>query len=246
MSDARRTNYGNIHHKLEDIFIIGLCTIICGGEDYADTETCGTEREAFRRKFLELPNGIPDSDTFRRLFETLDPIALSECLVNWLDAELPKRCVIAADRKTIRGSENKKHNAYHIVSAFVAESQITLGEITVDEKSNEIAAVLDLLDLLYIDDAVVITDSMICQKKIVEKIANGGADYYCIALKGIQPTLHRDVEDYFHEYVKETLTYRTAEKDMEGLKCGIIICLVTSAGWKRGASEKGMFCFLFC
>lgn len=89
------------------MIIIGLCTIICGGEDYADMEAFGTEREAFLREFLELPNGIPDSDTFRRLFEALDPVALSECLVNWLDAELPERCVIAVDGKTIRGSENK-------------------------------------------------------------------------------------------------------------------------------------------
>lgn len=211
LPDPRRTSYGNIRHKLEDIIIIGLCTIICGGEDFADMEAFGTEREAFLRKFLELPNGIPDADTFRRLFEALDPSALSECLVNWLDAELPERCVIAVDGKTIRGSENKKHKAYHVVSAFVAENQITLGEITVDEKSNEINAVPDLLDLLYIDGAVVTADSMSCQKKIVEKIIGGGADY-CIALKGNQPTLYRDVEDYFHEYAKETPIYKTVEK----------------------------------
>lgn len=101
------------------------------------------EREAFLCKFLEFPNGIPDSNTFRRLFEALDPVALSECLVNWLDVELPERCVIAVDGKTIRGSENKKHKPYHIVSAFIAESQITLGEITVDEKNHGSFLVLD-------------------------------------------------------------------------------------------------------
>ena len=69
ITDPRRTRYGNIRHKLEDIIVIGLCTIICGGEDYADMEEFGREREVFLRKFLELPNGIPDSDTFRRLFE---------------------------------------------------------------------------------------------------------------------------------------------------------------------------------
>ena len=97
LTDPRRTSYGNIRHKLEDIIIIALCTIICGGEDYADMEAFGKEREKFLRKFLELPNGIPDSDTFRRLFEALDPTALSECLVNWLSVELPERCVIAID-----------------------------------------------------------------------------------------------------------------------------------------------------
>lgn len=107
--------------------------------------------EAFLHKFLKLPNGIPDSDTFRRLFEKLNTIALSECLVKWLTVKLPERCVIAVDDRIIRSSGNKKHKAYHVVSAFVARSQITLGEITVDGKSNEITAVPELLDLLYIN-----------------------------------------------------------------------------------------------
>ena len=86
------------------------------------------------RKFLELPNCIPDSDTFRRLFKKT-PEDLSECLVNWLELELSERCVIAVDGKTIRGSQNKEHKAYHIVSAFVADNRITLGEVMVDESS---------------------------------------------------------------------------------------------------------------
>ena len=129
LTDPRRTSYGNIRHKLGDIIIIALCTIICGGEDYADMEAFGKEREDFLRKFPELSNGIPDSDTFRHLFEALDPVALSECLVNWLSVGLPEWCVIAVDGKTIRGSADKKHKAYHVVSAFVAESQITSGKL---------------------------------------------------------------------------------------------------------------------
>lgn len=211
LTDPRRTSYGNIRHKLEDIIIIGLCTIICGGDDYTDMEAFGIEREEFLRRFLELPNGIPDSDTFRRLFEKLDPEALSECLVNWINVELPDRCVIAVDGKTIRGSENKTHKAYHVVSAFVAESQITLGEITVDEKSNEITAVPELLDLLYIDNTIITADSMSCQKKIVQKIIDAGAEY-CIALKGNQPMLCQDVEDYFCAYAGEASTDKHLEK----------------------------------
>lgn len=123
------------------------------------------ERKNFLRNYLELQNGIPDSDTFRRVFEKIKPEELSECPVNWLDAELPERCVIAMDGKTICGSGNEKHKAYHVVSAFIAQSQITLGEITVEEKSNEITAVPELLDLLYIEDAIITADSMSCQKK---------------------------------------------------------------------------------
>lgn len=211
ITDPRRTRYGNIRHKLEDIIVIGLCTIICGGEDYADMEEFGREREVFLRKFLELPNGIPDSDTFRRLFENIDPEELSECLVNWLEIELPDRCVIAVDGKTICGSGSKDHKAYHVVSAFVAENQITLGEITVDEKTNEITAVPELLDLLYIENAIITADSMSCQKKIVQKISDGNADY-CIALKENQPCLYKDTKDFFAEFSKNSEKTSTSEK----------------------------------
>lgn len=104
-------------------------------EDFVDMEDFGKEREEFLRNFLELPNDIPDSDTFRRVFENLNPEELSECLVNRLNVELPDRCVIAVDGKPICGSGNKAHKAYHVVSAFVAETQITPGEITIEEKS---------------------------------------------------------------------------------------------------------------
>lgn len=100
-------------------------------------EEFGLEREEWLRTFLELPNGIPDSDTFRRLFERINPKELSECLYDWLNMERDKRSVVAIDGKTIRGSGNTEHKAYHVVSAFVAENQITLGEIVVDEKSND-------------------------------------------------------------------------------------------------------------
>lgn len=211
LTDPRRTRYGNIRHKLEDIIVIGLCTVICGGEDFADMEEFGREREEFIRNFLELPNGIPDSDTFRRVFEKICPEELSECLVNWLEEELPDRCVIAIDGKTIRGSADKTHKAYHVVSAFVAENQITLGEITVDEKSNEITAVPELLDLLCFENAIITADSMSCQKKIVQKIVKGEGDY-CIALKENQPCLYKDAEDFFAEFSKESDWTETSEK----------------------------------
>lgn len=195
VTDPRRS-YGNIRHKLEDIIIIGLCTVICGGEDYADMEEFGKEREDFLRKLLELPSGIPDCDTFRRVFERIIQEELSACLVDWLDAELPERCVIAVDGKTIKGSQNADHKAYHVVSAFVAESQITLGEVTVDEKSNEITAVPELLDLFWLDDTIITADSMSCQKKIVEKIVLENADYV-IALKSNQRSLYNFAKQCF-------------------------------------------------
>ena len=212
VKEPRRTSHGNIRHKLEDIIIIGLCTIICKGEDYADMEEFGKERQAWLRTILELPNGIPDSDTFRRVFERLNPQELSECLINWLEIERDKRSVIAIDGKTIRGSKNETHKAYHVVSAFVADNQITLGEVTVAEKSNEITAVPELLDLIDVKGAIVTADAMSCQKKIVEKIVQKQADYV-LGLKENQHRLYEDVRLFFEAFDGVYASKITLDKD---------------------------------
>ena len=164
-------------------------------------EEFGLEREEWLRTFLELPNGIPDSDTFRRLFERINPKELSECLYDWLNMERDKRSVVAIDGKTIRGSGNTEHKAYHVVSAFVAENQITLGEIVVDEKSNEITAVPELLDIIDVEGAIVTADAMSCQKDITKKITERKADYV-LGLKDNQPQLKKDVSDYFFSAIQ--------------------------------------------
>jgi hypothetical protein len=137
VSDPRR-KYGNLRHQLEDIIILGLFSTLCLGEDFADREEFGKEREEWLRNFLELPNGIPDSDTFRRIFERLNPEELSKCLNNWIEEKRSLGSLVNIDGKTIRGSGHSEHKAYHVVSAWVAENQITLGEIKVEEKTNEI------------------------------------------------------------------------------------------------------------
>lgn len=209
--EPRRTRYGNIRHKLEDIIIIGLCTVICGGEDFADMEEFGKSRREYLSKFLELPNGIPHSDTFRRVFERLNPSELSVCLTNWISVERGKREVVAIDGKTICGSGNAKHKAYHVISAFVAEHQLTLGELTVEEKTNEITAVPELLDLIDVEGDIVTADAMSCQKKIVEKIIDKKADY-TIGLKQNQPVLYKDTEDYFNEFFAKLPSKTTIDK----------------------------------
>ena len=201
ISDPRRS-YGNLRHKLTDILVIGLCAIMCKGEDFTDMEDFGNERENWLKTFLELPNGIPDSDTFRRVFERIDPAELSNALYDWLGAEREKRGVIAIDDKTICGSGNAGHKAYHVVSAFAAENQITLGEVTVDEKSNEITAIPQLLDLIDVAGTTVTIDAMGCQTDIAKKITNKKADY-CLALKGNQTSLHEDVRLYFENLPAE-------------------------------------------
>lgn len=212
VKDPRRTDRGNIRHRLEDIIIIGLCTVIGNGEDFEDMEDFGKEREGWFRQFLELPNGIPDSDTFRRVFERIEPKALSECLYNWLSNHRKDGAVIAVDGKTIRGSGNHIHRAYHVVSAFVAENQITLGEVTVEEKSNEITAVPELLEALDIKNSIITADAMSCQKAIVQTIRGKNADY-CIALKENQPTLYENAKLYFRDFSRELPSYVTKDKN---------------------------------
>jgi len=212
VEDPRRTDRGNIRHKLEDIIIIGLSTLICDGEDFEDMEEFGKQRREWLEKFLKLSHGIPDSDTFRRVFEHLDPKGLSECLYEWLSCNRKKDSAIAVDGKTICGSGGHGHTAYHVVSAFVAENQMVLGEIAVPEKSNEITAVPKLLQSLEISGSVVTADAMSCQKEIVEKVCEKEADYV-IALKGNQPSLLEDVSLFFEHFAEELPCLITREKD---------------------------------
>jgi predicted transposase YbfD/YdcC len=211
ITDPRRP-YGNKRHMLVDMIVIGLLTLICMGEDFKDMEIFGKEREEWLKTFLELPNGIPDSDTFRRLFERLNPQELSVCLNQWLDVSSEKGAVINLDGKTIGGSKNSEHKAYHVVSAWIAENQITLGQIKIQEKSNEITAVPELLDMLDVTGSIITADAMSCQTAIAAKITEKEADYV-IGLKGNQETLRDDVALYFKDFAQDTKQIATKEKD---------------------------------
>ena len=195
IQDPRR-QYGYIQHKLLTIIVITFCAIICGAEDYEDIEEFGKIRRKWLEKFLDLSKGIPDKDTFRRVFERLNPSELAECLYSWIDVVDCAGKTVNIDGKTICGSKNAAHKAYHVVSAWVSENQITLGEIAVDEKSNEITAIPKLLDMVDIEGATVTIDAMGCQTQIAEKIISNKADY-CLALKRNHSDLYDDVRFYF-------------------------------------------------
>ena len=180
-----------------DIVVIALCATICGGEDFKDMETFGKARFDFLKKFLDLPNGIPDSDTFRRLFERLNPTALANCLYEWLSVQREGRQIVAIDGKTIRGSGSAAQKARHVVSAFVTDNQIVLGELATEEKSNEITAVPKLLDTIDVENAIVTADAMSCQRAITAKITERKADFV-LGLKNNQPELLENVELFFN------------------------------------------------
>lgn len=197
ISDPRR-QYGYLQHKLVTIVVIAFCAIICGAENFEDIEEFGKIRKEWLGKFLDLGNRIPDKDTFRRVFERLDPSELAKCLYDWLDRRDCAVKTVNIDGKTICGSKNSAHKAYHVVSAWVSENQITMGEIVVDEKSNEITAIPQLLDLVDVGGATVTIDAMGCQTEIAKKIIDRKADY-CLALKGNQTGLYEDVRLYFEQ-----------------------------------------------
>ena len=158
--DPRR-QWGYIRHKLIDLLVIGLCSIITRGEGFDEMEEMGRDREEWFRGFLELPYGIPDEDTFRRLFERLNPGALMKCLQNWLGemSEAGGR-LVAIDGKTMCGSGKRgEHKAVHIVSAWVNENNLVLGQVATEEKSNEITAIPELLDLIDISGDTITIDA---------------------------------------------------------------------------------------
>ena len=192
ITDIRR-QWGNLRHKLVDIVFIGLVSVVCGGTDFEHMEDTGYGKYDWFKQYLELPNGIPDSDTFRRVFEPIDPKEMNDALREIMDVT---GSIVAIDGKTIRGSGNEEHSAYHVVSAWVAEQQITLGQLATEEKSNEITAIPELIGLLDIEGSTVTVDAMGCQKQIAAKIREKGADYV-LGLKGNQSALLSDVKLYF-------------------------------------------------
>jgi predicted transposase YbfD/YdcC len=194
--DPRRP-WGNLRHNLVDILVIGLSTLLCNGSDFEDMEMFGLERENELRKFLSLPNGIPDESTFFRVFQSVKPASLSSCLYSWLaEARELHGKSINIDGKTIRGSGKGENRAVHVVSAWVGEEEIMLGQLAVDEKSNEITAIPKLLDLFDIKGATITIDAMGCQTEIAKKIREKKGNYI-LAVKDNQKTLHHDIRDYF-------------------------------------------------
>jgi predicted transposase YbfD/YdcC len=192
-------------HKLVDIFAITVCAVICGANTWNEIEQYGHSKHDWLKTFLELPNGIPSHDTIRRVFIIIDPEEFRTAFINWVDSIRPllPETVIAVDGKTLRRSHDKTNgkSAIHMVSAWASDTNMVLGQIKTDEKSNEITAIPELLNLFDISGATVTIDAMGCQKKIAEKIIDNDADY-ALALKKNHEDLYDDVELFFQS-VKE-------------------------------------------
>jgi predicted transposase YbfD/YdcC len=191
---------GRTDHDLLDIVILALCAVMSGAAGWDDIEDWGREREAWLRRYLRLRNGIPGHDTIRRVFETLSPLELERRFEAWIGEICPavQGRIIAIDGKALRGSARTASGlkALHQVSAYAAESGLTLGQRTCDEKSNEITAIKELLPVIALEGAVVTIDAQGCQTAIAAQITEGGGDYV-LAVKDNQPHLAEALRDFF-------------------------------------------------
>jgi predicted transposase YbfD/YdcC len=189
-------------HQLTDILVIAILAIIAGAQGWEDIENYGISKQAWLEEFLALPNGIPSDDTFRRVFEFIDPEALNRCFLRWVETLITLRAgeIIPIDGKTIRGSydRNQGQSALHLISAWASEHSLVLAQVKVEDKSNEITAIPALLELLDITGAIITIDAMGTQTEIAQQIIAKKADYV-LALKANHPTLYSQVKEWFEK-----------------------------------------------
>jgi predicted transposase YbfD/YdcC len=191
-------------HKLIDIVTIAICAVICGADSWVLMETYGKKKEKWLKQFLELSNGIPSHDTFARVFARIDPQQLQNSFLSWIKSinKITEGEVIAIDGKTLRHSydKGKEKGAIHMISAWATNNRLVLGQCKVDEKSNEITAIPELIKVLDIAGCIVTIDAMGCQKQIVKSIVEKSGEYI-IALKKNQGNLYKNVEEIFKEAI---------------------------------------------
>ena len=214
VEDPRRGNAKR--HDLHEALVIALLTMLTGGRTCVDMEDFGTEREPWLREFLTLENGIPSHDTFSRLFRTLDPAGLQNALLrlaqDWADA---LGDVVAVDGKALRRSfeDASERSPTHLLQAFASEARLTLAQVEVDGKSNEIPALPKLLELVDVKGRTVTADAMHAQRGSAAAIVAKGGDY-ALQLKRNQGTMHEDVAEYMDNPPKsaEILSHQQVDK----------------------------------
>jgi predicted transposase YbfD/YdcC len=196
ITDLRKEH--NKAHKLIDIIMVAVTAVIAGCESWVDIEEFGHDRLDWLKTFLELPNGITSHDTFGRVFSLIDPKLFQRAFSEWMQSatKVTKGQVIAIDGKTNRRTFGKLTKALHLVSAFATANGVALGQVATNQKSNEITAIPQLLQLLDISGCLITTDAMGCQSDIAADIVGRKGDYL-LAVKGNQGLLYRDIKACF-------------------------------------------------
>lgn len=189
-------------HRLIDVIVIAICAAICGAETWTQVEEFGKAKLEWFKTFLELPHDVPSHDTFGRLFSLISAKHFQACFQEWIKAvfEVTAGQVIAIDGKTARRSHNKRANksAIHMVHAWAAANSLLLGQVKTSEKSNEITAIPELLQLLEIKGCIITIDAMGCQREIAKEVSGREADYV-LTVKGNQEKLESAIQQTFQE-----------------------------------------------
>ena len=192
----------NARHQLMDILVIAIYAVLCGAEGWEDIEEYGHAQAGWFKQVLDMPHGIPSHDTFRRVPARLDPDEFTRCFLTWTQALSERSAgeIVAIDGKTLRRSFDRAaaKAAIHMVSAWANTNRLVLGQLKVEDTSNEITAIPQLLALLDLQGCIVTIDAMGCQKDIAYTITPQGVDYV-LALKEHHPTLYEDVTLFLHD-----------------------------------------------
>lgn len=226
LKDPRRTTKGNLRYSLEELLFLTISAVISGCNTWTSIEEFGELKLNWLQKFYPYKSGFPSHDAISDLFSILDNKHFAECFMNWVISisEHTDNEVIAIDGKTIRGvASNSRKFPLHVVTAFSAKNRISLGQETVEDKSNEITAIPKLLEMLTLDGCVVTIDAMGCQKKIAEKIVEKKGDYI-LQVKDNQKELREQVKKVFSigAIEEENTTNDCGHGRIETRKCEVI------------------------
>jgi predicted transposase YbfD/YdcC len=198
LTDPRRRA---VTYPLINVVTIAICAVICGADDFVAIADYGRKKRKWLAQFLDLNAGIPSHDRFNAILGAIKPAEFQACLLSWITDlhEITAGQIVAIDGKTLRRSFDTatSKSAIHMVSAWATSNLISLGQVIVDQKSNEITAIPKLLEILEISGCLVTIDAMGCQTAIAQAIVDAGANYV-LAVKDNQPTLHEGISWFFH------------------------------------------------
>ena len=209
-SIADRRQQSQVRHELYEIIAMTIAAVIGNSDGWDEIEDFCIGKEKWLREHmgLELEHGIPSETTFARVWGQIDPEAFNRCFTQWTNQVHEKLGgeVISIDGKTVCGSISENRKPIHMISAWASEQELVLGQMCVDEKTNEIPTVPLLLELLDISGCIVTADAMSCQREITKKIIDGKGDYV-LSLKENQPTLYEYADTYFKDALEHPQWY---------------------------------------